>query len=164
MYRFAHFAAALFLVFSAPSAFALSSAAIRDSISHQIDSVSLGGHEIDIAVSRGTVTLKGFVGSEAARREVENLATNTEGVERVESFLTVQPSGNSAQQALARAVWNNIQTHGNLGTYKIQILGTGDKVVLTGTAASEQIKLALENIARQTPGVRTVENSISIGG
>ncbi|MBN8551047.1 MAG: BON domain-containing protein [Deltaproteobacteria bacterium] len=143
--------------------FAASSAEIRNQISQKIDEVSLGGHEIDIEVRRGVVTLNGFVGSDAARRQVEEIATNTEGVESVESRLTVRPSGNAAQQQLAKSVWNNIQSHKDLGTYKIQILGKGDKVVLSGTAASERVKTALEEIARSTAGVTAVENTIVVG-
>jgi len=146
------------------SSFAASSNEIRDSISKQVDLLPLGKHEIEIDVTRGKVSLRGTVASDAARRQVEEIATNTEGVQRVESFLTIDSSAVSAQQQLARSVWQNIQAHSNLGIYKIEILGKGDRVVLSGTAGSEETRLNLENIARQTPGVQAVENSIVIIG
>lgn len=136
---------------------------IRDSIGSEIDRAQIGRHEIDIDVRRGDVILSGTVNSHEARRTVENIATNTHGVQSVTNHLMVashyqQPQ----QQELAQRVWENIQTHEVLGTYKVQISADKGVVTLDGSAGSERTRLAIENIARETVGVNRVNNRMMV--
>lgn len=145
-------------------AFAASSAEIRDAVAHQLDDTKLGKHEIDIEVRGTVVTLTGQVASNADRRTVEEIATNTNGVERLESRLEVVPGKAGNASELARAVWNALQNRNDLGTYKIQILANGSAVTITGSAASTGTREAIERTARSVPGVASVLNQINVNG
>lgn len=137
---------------------------IRNSIAEDIDRARLGAHAIDIEVRQGAVTLDGTVASDAARRTVEEIATNTEGVEQVQSNLRVvrgagSPGGGSE---LARTVLQRIKSSEGIGTYQIEINSIGNRVILSGMAASQNTREALESVARATPGVESVENLIQV--
>jgi osmotically-inducible protein OsmY len=59
-------------------------------------------------------------------------------------------------------VWQNIRSRTDLEKYKIQVLGKGDQIQLSGETTSEQTRALIESVARATPGVTAVENAIIV--
>lgn len=135
---------------------------LRDSIANQIDKASIGKHAIGIEVRSGVVTLDGTVSSDAARRTVEEIATNMPGVESVQSALTIAADSSQAQPELAKTVWSNLQARPGIGTYQISILAKAGVVTLSGTAGSIDTRTSIEQIARATSGVVGVKNQIEV--
>ncbi len=55
------------------------------------------GHEIDVDTTRGVVSLKGSVASQALKQQAERIARETEGVTRVINGLTVAAAGGDSK-------------------------------------------------------------------
>lgn len=160
--RLAFRALALTLAVCVSSCSMMGSTKQRDSIANQIDQAPIGRHAIGVEVRSGVAILDGTVASDSARRTVEEIATNTPGIDRVESSLIVQADSANGQSELARTVWKNLKAHDMIGTYQISILAQAGIVTLTGTAGSESTRQSIEQIAQATQGVNRVENRIQV--
>ncbi len=116
---------------------------------------------ISVTVKSGTVTLKGSVPFLSIRREAEQNANNTVGVQSVNNLITVQskatPKDADIQARLfAEFARDPVLEHFTLG-------GSVKKgaVLLTGTVDSIYERNHAENVASRIRGVKSLTNHIS---
>jgi osmotically-inducible protein OsmY len=133
------------------------------------------GRYLEVHVNDGQVTLEGSAASDDARRRAEQLAEDVDGVRTVQNRLEV----NEERQAAASAR-TDARDDVNAGwiTTKIQAqyfmttdvrarsidVTTSDTgvVTLAGEVESQESRRRAEEIARQTDGVRQVENQLRV--
>jgi osmotically-inducible protein OsmY len=133
----------------------------------------LNPFDIDIESKDGVVTLKGAVENDIDRDLALELAQTIEGVKQVDNQLTIdptiarsdEPSGfaSSVRNATITAkiksqlLWNS-KTDG----LDIQVNTRNGSVTLEGVVASEEESGTAEEIARNTTGVRMVDNRLKV--
>jgi osmotically-inducible protein OsmY len=134
------------------------------------------GRNIDVTTdSRGTVTLRGRVDSEAARKEALRIARETKGVLRVVDELRMETSASETPAESTRQASDALED--SWITAKIQskyFLDTDVKgrdidvhtqngvVTLSGQVASPAERRQAVNIARNTDGVSSVRDELSL--
>jgi osmotically-inducible protein OsmY len=149
------------------------------------------GLDIDVTTENGVVTLTGTVETPQERRQAVALARNTEGVRDVRDQLMVQadtePAGATAGRQPAPASQPGDREVGTAGTsvvedawittkiqsqyfldplvkgHEINVDTMNGVVTLAGSVESDQHKQMAEQIARETEGVRRVDNRLTIG-
>lgn len=147
----------------------------------------LNPFDIAIDVEQGVVTLRGDVESEVERDLAETLAAGTDGVREVRNELRIRPADEAGPSADAQAetadrddgrsftrlvedanltakvksqlLWNS-QTSG----LAIDVDAHDGSVTLKGRVDSETEAQLAERIARDTDGVRDVDNRLHVGG
>jgi osmotically-inducible protein OsmY len=150
----------------------------------------LRGRDITVRTNDGIVTLTGTVESEEARRRAVNVAQTVEGVTRVDDRLRVDEARarDEARDDRARATtgqeprgerqgedhevnagWVTTQINAryfasrDVSPWNVDVTTTSDGVVtLSGTVGSEQGRQEAVRIARETDGVRRVDDRLRI--
>lgn len=146
-------------------------------------------YQIDVDTQEGVVTLTGTVASTAARDRAVQLATETDGVTRVEDRLTVNAAatmderaeaeghdaaataGSAADRAgeaitdasITAAVKTRLLADTDVAGLKIDVDTENSVVTLTGTVNTAAQKTEAGNIARDTTGVNRVVNNLRVG-
>jgi osmotically-inducible protein OsmY len=123
--------------------------------------------EINVDTSNNVVTLFGMVPTQEAKTLAENEAAKVDGVTKIENQLQVVPK---AQQELVEAKDKDIQD--NLkAVFKnrpdLKSVSSDVKagvVRLTGTVDNTWDKMNAVRLARMTPGVRAVEEQLTVKG
>lgn len=142
------------------------------------------GGNVDVDTNGGVVTLRGTVESEQAKQQAVTVARAVEGVTRVDDQMTVQP----AQARNEREPGDTVATTGTAAeagspgwiTTKIQAqyflnpevkpwnidvtTNSGGVVELRGEVDAAADKAEAVRIARETEGVRRVEDNLRIRG
>ena len=141
--------------------------------------------QIDVTTDNGVVTLAGTVDDENARKQAVEIAKNTDGVVRVEDRLATGPvatTGTSTTREAGETVERTADRAGDAVssawvTTKIQSQYFADDVVkgrridvttnngvvsLSGTVESEAERQKALQIARNTEGVRRVEDRLGV--
>lgn len=127
---------------------------------------NLRPHAIDIETHQGFVRLTGHVSTTNDRNRVEDAVRATPGITTVKNELTVKPIttptnvGPSAR--LANEIKSRLSAEHSLGHYTIDVLVSGDATSLIGSVARDEDRAAIERIVRQTPGVKTIYNQITL--
>ncbi|HXE81410.1 MAG TPA: BON domain-containing protein [Vicinamibacterales bacterium] len=134
------------------------------------------GRNIDVTTSGGTVTLDGEVRNELERDQAIALARSVDGVRDVRSRLQVNPADattarGTAAGALQTAedtwITTKIQSRYFVDDLvkgaEIDVTTENGVVTLTGQVDSERARQRAEALARQTSGVRRVENKLTVG-
>jgi hyperosmotically inducible periplasmic protein len=119
---------------------------------------------IDVDTSNGVVTLSGNVPTTAEKSEAERIARNTQGVTQVVNNISVErgetPGGvTSSDTAILTTIKTHYLTNGIIGT---NVDVKNGEVTITGEVDNAQEKARAEEIARQTSGVKTVKNLLTI--
>jgi hyperosmotically inducible protein len=147
---------------------------------------------LDVTTRQGVVTLRGEVASDDERAQALLLARTTEGVDRVEDNLTVNPSVGQAAAALpntarpnapatapstpapsaqapaaedatvTRAVQSRLSDDRLTRDAKIEVMARDGVVLLEGTVASMAVKQRILTLARETKGVLQVVDRITV--
>lgn len=139
-------------------------------------------YQIDVDTQGGVVTLTGTVPTAAARDRALEVARGTDGVTRVEDRMTINAAGTVDERAeqqgrdAAAGAGDAVTDGGITAAVKTRLLAdpdvaglridvdTRDKVVtLTGQVATAAQKTEAGNIARDTTGVASVVNNITVG-
>jgi osmotically-inducible protein OsmY len=126
-----------------------------------------GGRE---GLPRGVVRLEGVARTDADREAVERIARRTQGVAGVENHMRVDAAVRARMGAptgtgpdLAKRVLEQIKSEPGLDEYSVVVESEGDGTVrLKGTASSDETRARIEQIARNSHGVRAVRNDLSI--
>src|SRR5688572_1549048 len=137
---------------------------------------------IDVDTQRGMVTLRGDVASDNERAQALILARTTEGVERVEDALSVNPAidaaihteapdaptaepapSNAEDEALTSAVQGRFSEDASLKTATIAVTAKDGVVLLDGLAPTAAARQRAISIARDTDGVVQVIDRITVG-
>ena len=133
---------------------------------------SLDSTDISVSSSGGVVTLKGKVPSVVEKDFAEGVAHAVEGVKSVDNKLEVdeslQSQGRSTfsqkirDAAISAGIKAKLLTNKNTHGLKISVSTEGNVVTLKGDVRSEKEKLAAEQLAVNTSGVRDVKNEIVV--
>jgi len=137
------------------------------------------GRRIDVDTRQGVVTLRGDVSNESERSQALLLARNTDGVQRVEDNLTVNPSVTGSTNTTAEKAPSTPKRVDDAAlTTKIQSKFFGDNqvkagsidvsskdgvVLLEGTVPNEAARKKAVSIARSTDGVVQVVDRLKVG-
>jgi osmotically-inducible protein OsmY/DNA-directed RNA polymerase specialized sigma24 family protein len=124
-------------------------------------SLLVPSRRIKIKVSKGWVTLEGTVDWEFQKNAAEKAVRKLTGVRGVSNLVEVKPhvSKGDVKTAIEAALKRNAQVDAR----RIKVEADGDKVTLRGTVRSSFEREEAERAAWRSPGVRNVENRITIG-
>jgi osmotically-inducible protein OsmY len=124
-------------------------------------SVSVPRDRIKVKVSKGWLTLEGTVDWQYQKTAAEEAVRNLVGVKGVLNHIEVKPqvSKIEVKSAIEAALKRSAQVDAN----RITVETDGDKVILRGTVRSWFEREEAERAAWRAPGVRSVDNRITIG-
>ena len=143
---------------------------------------------INVRSRDGVVTLKGFVESDDARRQVLEIARNTDGVKEIddrqllvgrpvtESFEAVSvspapspvatsgvvPTPPSSDPTVVTTIQAKFFLDPTLKTRNIEVQAANGVVTLKGSVASENERAQALSLARSAPGVQRVEDYVVV--
>jgi osmotically-inducible protein OsmY len=117
---------------------------------------------VELTVSKGTITLRGEVEWEFERQEAERAVRRLSGVRGVINAITVRPRVTASPQELQQKIENALVRNAETDAQRITIDVDGSKVILRGTVRSWMEKREAERIAWSSPGVTSVDNRIQI--
>jgi len=116
--------------------------------------------DIEVTVSHGWVTLKGDVDWQFQRLDAERVIRRLAGVIGVTNLIGIKPrpTPSELKQKIEQALIRSVKTDAD----RIDVDVLGDKVILKGTVRSWAERQEAERAAWQAPGVKSVENQITI--
>lgn len=149
---------------------------------------SLSGMDIEVKSNDGTVTLGGEVNSNSEKELAKRLALNTSGVERVNNNISVSRSptrarlgsvdfdkvehnaGDALEQVgdnmsdgwLTTKVRSNLMFTRSLNISNLNVTSDNGHVKLEGTTKAQSEKDLASEIAKDTSGVKNVDNKITV--
>ena len=120
--------------------------------------------KIDVDTSNGVVTLSGKVPTAAEKSEAERIARNTQGVRQVVNNISAEggeagAGGTSSDTVILTSIKSKYVANGIIGT---NVDVKNGEVTITGEVDNAQEKARAEEIARQTSGVKSVKNQLTI--
>jgi osmotically-inducible protein OsmY len=123
--------------------------------------ISVPSDRIKVKVSKGWVTLEGSVDWQYQKTAAEEAVRNLIGVKGVLNHIEVKPQVSKVEvkSAIEAALRRSAEVDAN----RITVETAGDKVILRGTVRSWFEREEAERAAWRSPGVRSVDNRITIG-
>lgn len=119
---------------------------------------------VAVAVSNGTVTLKGRVPSYTARRVAEEVAGPVAGVVSVDNQLVVEPPSSKAvsDQDIRQNAQRTLDTSADFDPEGIKVAVDGGRIVLEGTVRAYWEKVTAATLVEGIAGVIDVDNRIAV--
>lgn len=120
-------------------------------------------------VQNGNVVLAGWVTEPYKKTELEKKLYNVIGIQDFKNAIEVL-SNSMSDANLRQAIANRIYRDSTFSDFAsmpippIHIIVQRSRVILTGVVNSPLMKQKAESIARQTPGVLSVESRLRVGG
>lgn len=159
--------------------FAVGCASTRRGIREDIDDASLtanvkarlaadpdvDAHQIDVDSDDGVVTLRGKVDSDFEKREATSVAVDTHGVRSVHNQLEVGESMMSkafSDAWITSKIKSQLLADPTVRGLDIDVDTQDGNVTLSGKASTPQAILQAEALARNTDGVKEVDNQIEL--
>lgn len=124
------------------------------------------GRQVEVQTREGSVYLTGVVETEEARREAGRLAWRTEGVRGVTNDLTVgeRTLGDKLDDVMISSkVKSQLFSTPGIKSGDIDVSSSQGVVTLIGRVSTAAIKVDAERIARETKGVESVNNELTVG-
>jgi len=118
--------------------------------------------KIEVTVSRGWVTLKGEVEWQYQKTEAERAVRRLSGVRGVTNLVIVRPRVQPSAEELRRRIENGLVRSAETDAEQINVTVDDGKIVLRGTVRSWAEKAEAERIAWSAPGVRAVDNRVTV--
>ena len=117
-------------------------------------------NSVKIAVENGRVTLQGNVEWHYQRKSASATVRYLTGIKEVNNHITVGPilRRDSVKADIEAALLRNAE----VDAHQIQVTGHGDRVTLTGCVKSWAERQEAERAAWASPGVRDVNNRITV--
>ncbi len=115
---------------------------------------------INIAVTKGIVTLKGNVETLYQKQDAERVVRRLTGVRNINNWVAVKPS--PAPSELKHKIEQALVRDAETEARRISVNVQGRKVTLTGMVQSWAEKQAAEQAVWSAPGIESVSNQITI--
>ncbi len=115
---------------------------------------------IKVKVEQGFITLEGDVDYRYQQLAAQKAVRNLTGVKAVIDLITVKPAANSSQVKLN--IENALLRAAEIDARRIKVDVRDDKVTLQGTVRSWAERSRIEQAAWSAPGVRLVEDDITV--
>ena len=115
---------------------------------------------IMMKVEQGRITLEGDVDYKYQQTAAENAVRNLTGVNAVINLIHVKPIANPSEVKVK--IENALRRAAELDAQKIRVEVINDKVTLRGTVRSWSERSEAERAAWSAPGVRLVEDDLSV--
>jgi osmotically-inducible protein OsmY len=123
---------------------------------------SVPAERIKVNVSKGWVTLEGTVEWYYQRYEAERAIRSIKGVTGVSNLIEVKPQ--VSKLVVKSAIQDALRRSAEVDASRITVETEGDRVILRGTVRSYAERREAERAAWAAPGVREVDNQISVVG
>ncbi|NBC48429.1 MAG: BON domain-containing protein [Gammaproteobacteria bacterium] len=148
-------------------------ARLRQRLRWQVSNIPL---DVDVEVERGVVRLHGQVGTSATKDRLAAMAQNTEGVDEVFNYLSIDPAlitDEREQQGRAEQVERDdawiksrlralLQSDTTVNDRAIEIVVEDAVVTLSGSVTSSAERRVAEKIAADLSGVEEVDSRLVI--
>ena len=118
--------------------------------------------QIEVTVLRGIVTLRGEVSWEYERRAAERAVRRLSGVREVVNLIKVRPRVTPSPERLTRQIQDALVRNAETDAERIRVEVQGNKVILRGTVRSWAEKAEAKRVGWSAPGVREVEDHITV--
>ena len=123
---------------------------------------AINDENVQVAVDDGVVTLTGVVDELWKIADAEDDAFGAAGVRKVVNDLAVEPSDQVSDSVIAQDVQDAMRRNAVVNDKAVNVNVEGGHVTLTGAVSTWPSKREAEDAARFTPGVRSVDNRVSI--
>ena len=133
----------------------------RTAVNHLNWAVSVPADRIKVTVSKGWITLAGTVEWNYQRAAAENAVRHLIGVKGVSNLIEVKPQVSKGE--VKAAIEAALKRSAELDASRITVETDGDRVILRGTVRSWAERNEAERAAWKAPGVRMVDNRITVG-
>jgi osmotically-inducible protein OsmY len=120
------------------------------------------GKSIQVMVHDGFVTLSGNVAWHYQKTSAEDDVRKLVGVRGVVNDIEVRPPSSPQMDDIKAKLENALKRHAEIEANAIRVTVHNSKVVLDGRVNSLSGKLAVENAAWSVPGVRFVEDHLTV--
>jgi osmotically-inducible protein OsmY len=124
-------------------------------------SVLIPSSRIKVKVSKGWVTLEGNVSWQFQKTAAEKAVRRLVGVKGITNLIQVEPR--VATREVKTAIEEALERSAKVDASRIKVETDGDKVILRGTVRSWIEREEAERAAWRAPGVRGVDNRITVG-
>lgn len=155
----------IFFISLCAVAMALGWGELEKSIKSTIEGLKLGRHSIESEWSEGVLTVTGYVGSGDEKERVGEALAALDGVKNVDNQLEVRVDLYSASPStldLRKNVLDTIGKLSGLGLHEISVFAQGEKIMLSGSTASQKDRDRIESAVKSIPGVSELENRITV--
>ncbi len=118
------------------------------------------GDQIKVTVRNGWVTLEGEVEWKFQSDRAEHAARHVKGVKGISNLTTVKPKVQAGE--VQKQIEEALKRNAEVDAKHIIVEAKGDEVILKGTVRSWAERTEAERAAWRAPGVRRVDNRITV--